>query len=458
MNISTQFLDKYNKQGPRYTSYPPATAFLTNFSNNDFVEAVLRSNEEQPENISIYVHIPFCPQRCFFCGCNTTAFENDEKVSRYIECLKKEIRTVAKHIKKNRAVTQIHWGGGTPNSIKFSFVEDVMNCIKSELKLADNCEVAMECSPAYLELEEIDTLVRIGFNRISLGIQDFSADVLKAINRKAPKHPIESIFARLKQNNFKGVNIDLVYGLPLQSVESFKKNIETALSLSPDRLVTFSYAHVPWFNEEQKKMEGLYFPTPEEKMTMLVDTINTMSANGYETIGMDHFAKPSDELAIAKTNKTLHRNFQGYCTKASTGQVYAFGASSISQLGSAYSQNIKQINRYIAAIEADGLAIERGYSLSKEERIIRDVINEVMCNGVLDFAEIAKSYDLTITELKAILSYNPDKLAEFIEDNLVEITETTVKVNSLGMMVVRNIAMTFDPNLDTEKNHFSKTV
>jgi oxygen-independent coproporphyrinogen III oxidase len=458
MKITPQFLGKYNKTGPRYTSYPPATSFNTSFTTAEFIPAVIKSNSEQPESISIYIHIPFCPQLCFFCGCNTTAFESAAKIRRYIDCVLKEIDTVAQHIDKSRKVSQIHWGGGTPNSINFDFIEEVIEKIKSHFSFSEKCEVAIECSPAYLDLEDIDRLAIIGFNRLSIGIQDFHPEVLKAINRRSSKLPIEQLIHRIRENKFSGVNLDLVYGLPLQTLESFKENIEKAIALSPDRIVTFSYAHVPWVNSLQKEMDEDKMATPEEKLNMLLLAYDMLTKNGYEAIGMDHFAKPTDNLAIAKYNKNLHRNFQGYCTRETTGQVYAFGTSSISQLWGTYAQNIKNLNRYMDAIEATGLAIERGYSLTKEEIIIREVINQLMCNGYLDFDEIAQRLKCSADEIKEVTAYNPAKLDPFIEDGLVEIIDNNIHVSADGMFIVRNIAMLFDPFLGSTNSQFSKTV
>ena len=458
MKVTPEFLNKYNKTGPRYTSYPPATSFSPKFTSADFIPAVVASNGEQPESISIYVHIPFCPQLCHFCGCNTTAFESAAKIRRYIDSVLKEIDTVAQHIDKSRKVSQIHWGGGTPNSINFDYLAEITEKIKSLFQFTENPEIAIECSPAYLTMEDIDRLAAIGFNRVSMGIQDFNPEVLKAINRRPPKFPIEQVMDRLRQKNFKGINLDLVYGLPLQTLESFKENVKKAIALSPDRIVTFSYAHVPWVNSNQKKMDETRMAGPEEKLQMLLAGYEIMTNNGYEAIGMDHFAKPTDNLAIAKHSKKLHRNFQGYCTRETTGQVYAFGTSGISQLWGTYAQNLKNLNQYMDAIEATGLAIERGYSLTKEETVIREVINEVMCNGYLNFDDIAQRVKCTSDEVKAITAYDSDMLLPFIEDGLVEIIDGNIHVSSDGMFVVRNIAMLFDPNLTNSTSQFSKTV
>ena len=458
MKLTTQFLEKYNQTGPRYTSYPPATSFKNEFSQADYVQALIQSNSENPKNISIYIHIPFCPQLCFFCGCNTSAFESKAKIRRYIDCVLKEIDTVTGYLDKTRVVTQIHWGGGTPNSINFDYLEEIIAKIKSCFKLSENCEIAIECSPAYLDMEDIDRLSVIGFNRISLGIQDFSNDVLKAINRRPSKHPLEQVVQRIISNKFKGFNFDLVYGLPLQTLESFRVNIEKAIELSPDRIVTFSYAHVPWVNSLQNKIDVTTMPSPEDKLNMLLMAYEMLTSHGYEAIGMDHFAKPTDDLAIAKHKRTIHRNFQGYCTRDTTGQVYAFGSSSITQLWGSYAQNIKNLDHYMEAIEATGLATERGYGMSVEETVIREVINEIMCNGHLNFEELAKRLKMSPDEIKRITAYDPSRFESFEQDGLLNVTNGVIQVSVDGMFVVRNIAMLFDPFLNTQSSHFSKTV
>ena len=458
MKLTTQFLEKYNKTGPRYTSYPPATSFKNEFNQDDYVRALIQSNSENPKNISIYIHIPFCPQLCFFCGCNTSAFESAAKIRRYIDCVLKEIDTVTGYLDKTRVVTQIHWGGGTPNSINFDYIEEIITKIKSVFKLSENCEIAIECSPAYLDMEDIDRLSKIGFNRMSLGIQDFSNDVLKAINRRPSKHPLEQVVQRIILNKFKGFNFDLVYGLPLQTVESFRVNIEKAIELSPDRIVTFSYAHVPWVNARQNNIDESTMPSPEDKLNMLLMAYEMLTQHGYEAIGMDHFAKPADVLAIAKHKRTIHRNFQGYCTRETTGQVYAFGSSSITQLWGSYAQNIKNLDQYMEAIETTGLATERGYDMSVDETVIREVINEIMCNGHLDFEELAERLKMTSNDIKRITAYDPSRLVTFEKDGLLKATGDVIQVCVDGMFVVRNIAMLFDPFLNTQSSHFSKTV
>lgn len=458
MNIASSLFEKYNLPVPRYTSYPPATAFKPTFGAAEYLDQIKQSNTAEPQNISIYIHIPFCTQRCHFCGCNTALSQSEDRILRYVKAVISEIKMVAQYIDKKRVVTQVSWGGGTPNSIDLDYIREIMNVLYAEFQFADFAEIAMECSPAYLDFKDVDVLRNIGFNRISMGIQDFHAEVLDAINRRPPKCDVGEMLTYMKQKGFRGLNLDLVYGLPLQTPESFRENIQKIIQLQPDRIATFSYAHIPWFNEAQRLMEHHRFPTPAEKLDMLVDAINELSANGYEVIGMDHFARKEDDLAIAKLNKNLQRNFQGYNTRRTTGQVYAFGASGISQLHGAFAQNIKQYDNYIDAIESGNLAVERGYLLTNEEIIIRDTINEIMCNGELDFVAMAQKYNCSVQKFFEITGFDASKLQTLMEDKLITLTDTNLHVTPQGMMIVRNVALAFDPAYKYQESKYSTTI
>jgi oxygen-independent coproporphyrinogen III oxidase len=456
MNIT--LLQKYNKPGPRYTSYPPATFFHDGVKADHYKNMLVKSNTQHPENISLYIHIPFCKQLCHFCGCNTTCYPNEGFIEEYIEALIKEIESVSELLDKSRPLTQIHWGGGTPNSIDLAHVQRVMKVLLDKFQPTAKAEIAMECNPAYLEPEHIDQLAAMGFNRLSLGIQDFNEEVLNLVNRRPSKYPVEELIARMKANRMDGVNIDLIYGLPRQTPASFRNTIEKAIAISPDRLVTFSYAHVPWVKTAQKKLEEIGLPVPEEKLAMFETAYNLLTQNGYEAIGMDHYAKPGDELSVALKNKKLHRNFQGYCTQETTGQVYGFGATSISQLQGGYYQNVKDTRQYIDQVNKTGFATDKGYEVSEHDIIRRTVINEIMCNGFLDFDEMAKVFKISSNELKTIVGYNDEKLQDYIKDNLLKIDGNTIKLLENGFLVVRNIAMEFDPLLSQGKGQYSKTV
>ena len=453
-----ELLKKYNQSGPRYTSYPPATFFDSKFSNSDHERHIVESNNENPKNISIYIHIPFCPQICHFCGCTTESGYTKPFLERYVDAVIKEIDHVAKKIDKKRKVTQVHWGGGTPNAISYRYIEKITNKLYDEFEFASVYEMAIECNPAHLEFRHIELLKKFGFNRISLGIQDFRNDVLEAINRKPSKHPIEKIVSKIKSEGFTGTNIDLVYGLPLQTVSSFKNTVERAIELKTERLVTFSYAHVPSVLPRQKILEKIGFPSSNDKASMYENSYKKFVNSGYISIGMDHYSLPEDEFAVALKNKNLHRNFQGYCTRETTGQVYAFGASAISQLNSAYSQNIKNAAQYIKAIETNNLAIFRGYSVTKEQKVIRDVINNLMCNYYVDFNNIANNNKISINKLYEIIDFSYENFDDFIEDGILEIENEKVNVFENGRLFTRNIAMKFDPLVKKNIGTYSKTI
>ena len=456
--VNEKLLKKYSSTGPRYTSYPPATFFDTKFTNEQYQEKLIESNKESPENISVYIHIPFCPQICHFCGCTTETGFTKPFLERYIDALIKEIVYVSKKIDKKRTLTQVHWGGGTPNAISYKYIERVTNKLYETFKFSSNYEMAIECNPAHLEFNHIELLKEFGFNRISLGIQDFKTKVLEGINRKPSKYPIEDIIKKIADEGFTGTNIDLVYGLPYQTTSSFSKTVDRAIKLNTDRIVTFSYAHVPSILPRQKILEEIGFPSSKDKALMYETAFKKLTDSGYVSIGMDHYARPNDEFAIALNNKQLHRNFQGYCTLETTGQVYAFGASSISQLDSAYIQNIKNASQYINSIEKDNLAVLRGYSVNKDQKIIREIINSIMCNYYVDIKSIAKKYNLQVSELYGLIKFKKDNLDDFIEDEILEFKQDIISVKESGRLFTRNIAMRFDPLIDQKIGSYSNTV
>ncbi|MEI7422685.1 MAG: oxygen-independent coproporphyrinogen III oxidase [Prolixibacteraceae bacterium] len=458
MNISSEFLQKYNVSGPRYTSYPPANFFHDKFATTDYVQELVASNHQKPENISLYIHIPFCPKRCHFCGCSTVIAQRKLVVERYIKALKIEIQNVASRLDSARTVTQIHWGGGTPNSISMSYIREIMDWIRLHFTLSDQAEIAMECSPAYLDYKHIDELADMGFNRISLGIQDFREDVLEVVNRDAPRHPVKDIVDYLRAKGFRGINLDFIYGLPMQTLESFKNTIEQAIAIKPDRIVTFSYAHVPWVKEAQKQLEIIGLPDANDKMNLFLQASAQLNEAGYSSIGIDHFTLPEDDLTKAFKNKQLHRNFQGYCTLETTGQVYAFGASSISQLWGAYAQNHKDITKYMDAIESVGFAIERGYQLSLTEQLVRTIINQIMCNGLMDLDGMAAEFGMSVEDVKKIVDWNPGKFESYISDGLMRLEGNVIILSEKGFLCARNIAMELDPALKAGEGVYSKTV
>ncbi len=457
MNIPQELLKKYNVPTPRYTSYPPANYFHESFSNDEVNKSITLSNLEQPQNISLYIHIPFCNKLCFYCGCNTVICKEDNLINSYINTLKKEIILLKSKLYSNRKVSQIHWGGGTPNYLPIENIESIMTVIVDNFDFVSGAEIAMECHPWHLTYEYVDQLIEIGFNRLSLGVQDFNDKVMGSINRNKSVIPIAELTAYIKDKNV-SVNLDFIYGLPFQSVDSFSETIQKAIEISPDRLVTFSYAHVPWIKRAQKKLEKYGLPDAHEKVKLFETAHDLLSNNGYQAIGLDHFAKASDELTVALQEKTLHRNFQGYCTRETTGQVYALGVSGISQLESSYLQSSKDVLKYTRSIDDGNLAIEKVYFLSEEEKITREIINELMCNLYLSWDAIANQFKVAKSEIKNISDSLLQQLKTLEVEGLIKYNESEIFVTEVGKFFIRNIASAVDPKMQNTSKNFSKAL
>lgn len=459
MQISEDLLNKYNVPVPRYTSYPPANHFHDGFTGADHLKMISDSNAGKPENIAFYIHIPFCKRICYYCGCNSCATGNGQLIAPYMEALKKEILLVLPYIDRNRKVSQIHYGGGTPNSIDPSYIEELNQLFFREFSFIDSPEIAIECNPELLNPNTIDRLLAAGFNRFSLGIQDFNEEVLKNVNRSPSAiHPGELLNYIKRSSPGAGVNFDFIYGLPGQTAVSFADTIGKAAEIKPDRLVTFSYAHVPWIKKHQLILEKKGLPHPAEKMKMFLDTYNLLTTRGYRPLGLDHFVLPEDDLFKAYTENQLHRNFQGYCTRRTTGQVYAFGVTAISQYENGYVQNMHEIPAYMETVRKSEFPVEKGYKVSREQKITREVINKLMCNKIINFAEIAASMDITVEELKETVNFSETRLRDFINDGLLGYSGDYIEVSENGTIFIRNIAAVFDRDYQEQNRKYSKTV
>lgn len=432
----SNLIQKYNQSGPRYTSYPTALEFNENYTNQDFIAAAARYPNRP---LSLYVHIPFCHQLCYFCACNKVITRHQHKADIYLDYLEKEIQARAK-LFQSRLVTQIHWGGGTPTYLSEAQSARLMAMLREHFTIAENAEISIEIDPRQIELSMLDHLRHLGFNRMSMGVQDFNKAVQKAVNREQDEDFIRAMLEHARELGFQSTNLDLIYGLPLQTVESFMFTLEKVIALNPDRLSVFNYAHLPSRVPGQAKIKEDQLPAPETKLTILQKTIETLGKAGYQFIGMDHFAKPHDELAIAQKNGVLHRNFQGYTTQEEC-DLLGLGVSSISLLGDTYAQNEKDLKRYYAALEEKGEALHKGLALSKEDCLRRDVIKQLICNFKLDFAPIETQYGIRFTEHFA---EDLALLKPLMEDGLIEQTETGLKVSPKGRLLIRNICLCFD--------------
>ncbi len=459
MEIDRVLLEKYDVPVPRYTSYPPANKFLDGFSEKSFLKLVEDSNLYGPAHVGFYIHIPFCHKICFYCGCNALTVKGSNIVDDYFNAIEKEILMVTKHLDKNRKVSQIHFGGGTPNSVDVGYISRIIDAVSKHFSFIDNPEIAIECHPAHLNYAYINSLIKCGINRISIGIQDFNNKVLEGVNRLPSALPVNQLIDFIRTYSpAVSVNFDFIYGLPGQTIESFSESIRKAIELRPDRLVTFSYAHVPWLKKHQKILERKELPQPAQKLELFLASRQLLEDSGYISLGLDHYVLPDDELNFAIKNNQLQRNFQGYCTRRTTGQVYAFGVSAISQLNKGYIQNFKDLNLYISKISENSLAVDKGYILSNEDQIIGEAISQLMCNLNIDLRVVSDKFGITLNELKNITGFHESKLKGFIYDGLIDFHDNRLSVNRKGSIFIRNIATVFDPAYKNSTNNYSKSV
>lgn len=459
MENHLNLIDKYNEPVPRYTSYPPANHFHDRFASDNYKKAIVESNRQSPENISIYVHIPYCKQMCYYCGCNACPMPKEDEVKRYVQALKNELEIVLSLLDNNRKLAQIHYGGGTPNAIPLHYLNEINEIIFDNLETIQSPEIAIECNPAYLGFEEIDQLLEAGFNRFSFGIQDFNKEVLDNVNRETSKIDVNQLVKYVKEKNPSiKVNLDFIYGLSGQTLDSFLKTINTAADIKPDRLVTFSYAHVPWVNKTQKILDKKGLPSQEEKLNMYYKSRDLLVKKGYKPVGFDHYVLEDDELYQSYNSKELHRNFQGYCTRRTTGQVYAFGVSSISQLERVYAQNTKNIDDYIEMLNDGKLATIKGYEITEEEFIIREVINTLLCNQSISLESTANSLNMSLEDLNKLLMIDYTRLKEFEKDGIIKLSENNIDVTDDGLLFIRNVAATLDPAYSMKENKYSRSV
>lgn len=456
-NIDLELIKKYDRPGPRYTSYPTAPQFNDSFTPEKYLDEVIRTNNrENPPDLSLYFHIPFCDTLCYFCGCNMIITRNRERIKEYTRYVMNEIDLLRSFIVEGRQTVQLHWGGGTPTHLNPEEITDLISYINGSFKFSPNAEEGCEIDPRGLTKAHLEALRNGGFNRISMGVQDFDEKVQKAVNRIQPEAMTREVVEWIRQLKFESINLDLIYGLPFQSAESFAKTVEAIIDISPDRIAVFNYAHVPWMKKHMALIKPDDLPLAEEKLEILKMTIEKLTSAGYIFIGMDHFAKPDDELAIALRDKKLYRNFQGYSTHAGA-DLYGFGITSISQIGRSYSQNVKKENEYFSLLNEGRLPVERGYYLSDDDLLRRHVITRIMCDFELDFSEVEKLYRV---EFEKYFAVSIEGLKEFMNDGLVEINDRKIVVTEMGRLLIRNIAMNFDKYIEqkSDKAKYSRTV
>ena len=454
--IDFKKFEKYSRPGPRYTSYPTAPEFSVEFTQEDLKDYY--KNQSDDRALSLYIHMPFCRSACYFCGCNTIFTSKEDKKVTYIEYLKKELNILKNHLNTQRVVTQMHFGGGTPTFFSPKQLEEVIIAIKDIFpNFASDAEVSCEVDPRHFTKEHMDVLKAGRCNRLSFGVQDLDETVQKTIHRIQPFELTQNVIKIAREAGIHSVNTDLIYGLPHQTRESFKRTLEKMITLDTDRFAVFNYAHVPWLMKTMRKFDETTFPKPKEKLEMLKDTIDFFTSNGYKMVGMDHFAKPEDELFKAIEKGELHRNFQGYTTKGGA-DLIGIGLTSIGNGVDYYAQNFKDLEPWEKAIDNGDLPVFKGYRLSLDDQLRQFVIMELMSNFSLNIIRVEKEFDINF---KKYFADALEALKEFEEAELITISNEKIEVSQTGTMLIRNICMPFDAYLNKipeDKRRFSKTI
>lgn len=452
-----ELINKYDYAGPRYTSYPTAPQFHDGFGEQAYREVAKRSNEKGGP-LSLYFHIPFCDTVCFYCACNKIATKDRTKNAPYLDRLYREIAMQAELFDGSRRVEQLHWGGGTPTFLGDEQMRELMGVTRQHFPFAndDEGEYSIEIDPREVRPETIAMLREVGFNRMSLGVQDFDARVQKAVNRIQSEEQTLAALQAARDSGFRSVSIDLIYGLPFQSRESFAGTLDRVIEVGPDRLSVFNYAHLPHVFKPQRRINAEDLPKPEEKLEILKMAIERLGQAGYVYIGMDHFARPDDELAVAQRDGTLYRNFQGYSTHSDCDLV-AMGVTSISMVGNSYCQNLKELDDYYARIDADQLAVFRGFELSQDDLIRRDVITRLICHFRLNYSQVAEAWGIDFHDY---FGKDLPKLQGMAEDGLLAMDDNSIEVLPRGRLLIRNICMAFDAYLppESQQKNFSRVI
>jgi oxygen-independent coproporphyrinogen-3 oxidase len=460
--FDSQLIKRYDTSGPRYTSYPTAVQFHKGFGEAEYRHAAQITNEQSRASdharpLSLYFHLPFCDTVCFYCGCNKIVTKNRQRAVLYLEHLYKEIAMQGALFDRNRPVDQLHWGGGTPTFISHEQMRDLMRMTRKHFQLRDDDsgEYSIEIDPREADEKTVRLLRELGFNRMSMGVQDFDPAVQKAVNRIQSEEQTFAVLNAARERGFKSVSIDLIYGLPLQSVASFGRTLDKILAVLPDRLSVFNYAHLPEMFKTQRQIHDAELPSPQEKLDILNHTIEKLTHAGYVYIGMDHFARPDDELASAQREGTLYRNFQGYSTHADCDLV-AMGVTSIGKVGNTYAQNVKDLDTYYARLDAGQLPVYRGIELDADDVLRREVITQLICHFRLDIPGIETRFGIVFADYFAT---ELPKLQQLQIDGLLTMNAQRIEVLPVGHLLIRNVCMVFDKYLRAQTlQRFSKVI
>jgi oxygen-independent coproporphyrinogen III oxidase len=460
-DLTPTLLARYDRPGPRYTSYPTAVEFHDGVDQAEYVRRLARADLHCGDPLSLYVHLPFCEERCAYCGCNVVITKHRDVAERYLDYLDREIDLLAAHLPNRRIVSQLHWGGGTPTYYTAAQLDRVFARLARHFAFTTDAEIAVEIDPRVTSAEQLEILRSRGFNRLSMGVQDFAPEVQAAVNRIQSYDETKALVDRARELGYRSINIDLIYGLPYQTLEGFSRTLAQVLSLRPERVAVYSFAYVPWMKAHMKHLPEDSLPGPDLKIALLEIAREAFLDAGYCQIGMDHFAVPEDELAQALDRRVLHRNFMGYTVQSAQDMV-ALGVSGIGDVQGAFVQNTKKLNEYYEALDAGHFPVERGYALDRDDEIRRHVITTLMCNGHLDVADVERRFDITFAEYFGAELAQLTGIDSAQADGLVTIDRYAIDVTPLGRFFVRNICMAFDRYLRARtggaKPVFSRTV
>ncbi|PIV33696.1 MAG: oxygen-independent coproporphyrinogen III oxidase [Lysobacterales bacterium CG02_land_8_20_14_3_00_62_12] len=458
--FDADLLRRYDRPGPRYTSYPTAPQFTAAFGDRQFMEVARVSNGDPiPRRLSLYVHVPFCFSPCFYCGCNRVITHDHSRAGTYLDRLVREIAAVAKLFDRDRDVIQLHLGGGTPNFLDAGQLGELVETLSRHFHFSDaeDRDFSIELDPRYVAAGTVEALAKMGFNRASLGVQDFDPAVQAAVNRLQSVAETQAVVDACRRHGFRSVNIDLIYGLPGQNREGFGRTLDTVIATRPDRLAIYSYAHMPQMFRPQRQIDEKLLLSAEDKLGLLKLAIEKLSGTGYRFIGMDHFALPEDELSRAQERGGLHRNFMGYTTHAES-DLIGFGVSAISHIGESYSQNPRDLPSWEAAIDSDRLPVWRGMNLNADDTLRADLIQQLMCQNRIDIRLLETRHDI---EFLSYFAEDLERLAPLVADGLVEISETFITATEHGRLLLRIIAGCFDHYLhlaQAEPARFSRVI
>lgn len=447
IEISEELIRRFDSLGPRYTSYPTADRFTADFNADSYI-GYLKQRSESTEKpaLSLYIHIPFCASLCYYCACNKVITKDHGRSEKYLQYLEKELIMVTSHLRERESLSQLHLGGGTPTFLSHPEMRRLMAMLHEHFDFSEDAEISIEIDPRTVTTETLMLLAELGFNRTSLGVQDFDAEVQKAVHRIQPYEMVAQTVSDSRAAGFGSLNFDLIYGLPKQNLESFSKTLDQVIALSPDRIALYNYAHLPTRFKPQRRIAESDLPSAEQRLQIFLMSLRRLLAEGYVYIGLDHFAKPQDSLAKATLDKSLHRNFQGYTTRADC-DLIALGLSAIGKIGNSYVQNLRTLDEYYACLDQGNLPVEKGFHLSVDDLLRRQVIMALMCSSPIDFAQIEQQYQINFNEY---FSGELQQIQLYADEGLIKLDERAVSITPKGRLFVRAVGMAFDQYLSRQ--------